>query len=278
MSKQRVTVCLIMICAATGMAFAQMGTPNLAPATPWQTADVEAAIEARVWAGDGNETVAVSLRGQMDDNADAQISYFMMNTKGEDPINGAVRQSDLGLLGFAFTWPVAEGSTRVSFRPGFEFVVSGAEGTNTITGQSARWSDPILTLGVPVEWDLSRDTMILIEPKAALFESRARTSFGTTIDGFGTVIGVGTGVIHHMDGWQLFGDATVIVDGNNSIDKNTNAVTDELVFSGGVRWEAGSDWTVDVFATNAAGPTGATSLIATPDQSIGIGVRVGGVF
>ncbi|MGI5819452.1 MAG: ice-binding family protein [Armatimonadota bacterium] len=38
MSRQRVAVCLIMMCAATGMAFAQMGTPNLAPATPTATA------------------------------------------------------------------------------------------------------------------------------------------------------------------------------------------------------------------------------------------------
>lgn len=278
MSKQRVAVCLVMMCAVAGMAFAQMGTPNLAPATPWQTADVEAAMEARVWEGDGNETFAVSVRGQVNDNADVQISYFTMDTEGEDPINGAVRQSDLGLLAFGFTWPVAEGGTRISVRPGFEFVVDGAEGTNTVTGQSGLWNNPILTLAVPVEWALSGDTMVLVEPKAALFDSQARTSFGTAIEGFGSVIGIGAGVIHDMDGWQLFGDATAVVEGDNSIDESTNAVTDEFVFCGGVRWHADEDWTVDVFATNAAGPTGATSLIAAPDQSMGVGVRVGGVF
>ena len=278
MSEQRVGVCLVMMCVVTRAAFAQMGTPNLAPATPWQTDDVEAAIEARVWEGDGNQTFTISLRGQTDDNADAQISYFTMDTMGEDPISGVVRRSDLGLLGFAFTWALADGGTRIAIRPGFEFVVKGALGTNTVTGHSAAWNDPILTLAVPVEWDLSEDTTILLQPKAALFESRARTSYGTSIESFGTVIGIGAGVIHDMDGWQLFGDATAIVEGDNSIDENTNAVTDELVFSGGVRWEASSDWTVDVFATNAAGPTSATSLIATPGQSMGVGVRVGGVF
>ncbi|NLO05239.1 MAG: hypothetical protein GX131_05355, partial [candidate division WS1 bacterium] len=55
MSEQRVGVCLVMMCVVTSAAFAQMGTPNLAPATPWQTDDVEAAIEARVWEGDGNQ-------------------------------------------------------------------------------------------------------------------------------------------------------------------------------------------------------------------------------
>ncbi|NLO07349.1 MAG: hypothetical protein GX131_16090, partial [candidate division WS1 bacterium] len=55
MTYQRVAISLIMVCVVTSAAFAQMGTPNLAPATPWQTDDVEAAIEARVWEGDGNQ-------------------------------------------------------------------------------------------------------------------------------------------------------------------------------------------------------------------------------
>ena len=116
-------------------------------------------------------------------------------------------------------------------------------------------------------------------PRYVGFDDRPRLGDGTTIAGFGDVIAVGIGVLHEAEEFSVVGDLVLVVDGDNSIDEVTNLPTDELVWSAGGSWHGEeSSVRVDLFVTNAAGPTGASSIIATPDQSVGVGLRVSGEF
>ncbi|MGC9317990.1 MAG: hypothetical protein ACP5KN_08145 [Armatimonadota bacterium] len=280
MTRPSMYVCCALLLVTAGCAVAQSGTPNWASAHPWQGESIQAAGEVRVWEGDGNETVSVGVRGAMGENAEACVQYFTLDTEGDDPINASLRRSKLGMLAFSFTWPVTEGGSAVSVQPGFEFITAGMRGTSAVTGQSAVSDDVVWTLAVPVELMLGGDTRVIVGPKAACYGSRARTTFETSIDSFGTIVAVGGGVIHDLGALELFGDAATMLEGNNTINETTNLVDDDFVWSAGARWRAGGpdDWMVDLFATNAAGPTTATSLLAAPDQSVGVGLRVGRAF
>ncbi|MEA3402518.1 MAG: hypothetical protein U9R79_14870 [Armatimonadota bacterium] len=280
MMRPSMYVCCALLLVTAGCAVAQSGTPNWASAHPWHGESIEAAGQVRVWEGDGNETVSVGVRGAMGENADARVQYFVMDTEGDDPINASLRRSKLGVLAFTFTWPVTEGDYMVSVQPGFEFITAGMRGTSAVTGQSAVSDDVVTTLAVPVELAWSDSTRLIVGPKAACYGSTARTTFGTSIDSFGTIVALGGGVVHDFGTWELFGDAAAVVEGNNTINETTNLVDDDFVWSAGARWQTGGpeDWVVDLFATNAAGPTAATSLLAAPDQSVGVGLRVGRAF
>jgi hypothetical protein len=79
MSRQRVAVCLIMMCAATGMAFAQMGTPNLAPATPTATA-LNADDETVLVPGFNWSTSTTNISAAQDGTVTARASALVMSS------------------------------------------------------------------------------------------------------------------------------------------------------------------------------------------------------
>ncbi len=258
-----------------GAVSAQTGTWNLPSATTLEDGSTEGYSDVRFFEDD-NETWGVFLRGGFDDNGEASFGYFDWETTGEDPINGAVRQSNFDAVVADVKWQLKETSPRVAVRAGADLKVGSARGTNTATGASAYLNGAIPSASLPVEFGNPDGTLLILEPKIVWFDTQMVTDAGPPIEGFGTVVMIGGGVRYPFSGNLTFvADAAYPVDGSNSIDDATNAVTEELAWSAGVDAEFGRDWTAGVFASTAAGPTPATSAIATPDQAIGLGVRVG---
>lgn len=273
----RKTVALTVVGAvlAAGAVSAQTGTWNLPSATALEDGSSEALADARFFE-DENETWGVFLRGGFGDSGEATFGYFDWETTGEDPINGAVRRSNFDAVVTDVKWQLKETSPRVAVRAGADLKVGSASGTNTGTGAAAYLSGPVPSASLPIDFGNPDGTLWVLEPKIVWFDTQMATNAGPPIEGFGTVVMIGGGVRYPFSGNLTFvADAAYPVDGSNSIDEATNAVTEELAWSAGVDAEFGRDWTAGVFATTAAGPTPATSAIATPDQSIGLGVRVG---
>jgi len=256
-----------------------IGTPNLPCAEPQPEGSTLVWGEGRVWEGD-NWTCAVGARTNVGDDADLEITFFNLDTLGDDPIGGAVRDSEATLLGLNFKWVANRSdSMTISVIPGAEFPLDDMKGTNTAVPATAISDEIIPVLSVPLEFLTEDGTIIRAVPRYVGFDDRPRLADGTTIAGFGDVLALGVGVLHQAADFSVMGDVVLILDGDNSIDEVTNLPTDELVWSAGGSWHGeASPVRVDLFVTNAAGPTGASSIIATPDQSIGIGLRVGGEF
>lgn len=271
-------ICLMVL--GVGLAWAQEGTPNLSSAVPWQAEKSQVTGEVRLFEGSGNATVAISLRGAVEEGMDAELCYFTMDTEGEGAINNAVRRSEMDLVVVNLKWAVSGGSPKVAVQPGLEMPRSAPTGTNAATGGFAAQRAVIPTLSVPMEWGDPAGLLLILQPKAAWFKSNIPDSTGGITEGFGHVLALGVGVVYNAGAFRLIGDATTVLSGDNSIDEATNNVTDDLVWSAGASVDAGGryDLTISVFATNAFGPTPATSLLATPDQSIGTGVCVSGEF
>jgi hypothetical protein len=268
-----VIVAAVVLCACT--AVAQVGTWNIPSASAWDNDDAESFVEGRWWDGD-NTTWGAFVRGQFDDNGEAIVGYFDWDALGEDPINGAVRRTDYSAVVVDLKCELTDGSPVISLRAGADLEGDDGRGQNTAMGGSAFTTGTIPVFSLPIEFGNPAGTLLILEPKVIFFDTQMPTNVGPPIEGFGTTIMIGGGVRYPISGsLTAIADAAYPVNDSNSIDDTTNEVTEELVWSAGVSADLGGDWTGDVFATTAAGPTPATSSIATPDQSVGVGVRVG---
>ncbi len=264
-----------------GLAWGQHGTANLPSAVAWQADETEVSSQIRLFEGTSNDSYDFAIRGELNNNAEVGLGWFTMSTMGEDPIGDAVRASNLDLLTLDLKWQVADGTTRGAIRTGAEFPTSATIGMNTATGAFV-WSNraipfisAIIERGDPDGW------LWILEPKGVGFDADMAASDGTgTVEGFGNLFMVGAGVRRASGQIDLFADAAYPISGENSIDEDTNRVERELAWSaGGTLYLGGThNWTLDVFATNTAGPSAATSCIVAPDQSVGLGVGIGGEF
>ena len=257
-----------------GVAWAQVGTPNLAAATPWQGDDAFR-VEGRFFQED-NQTWGVFYRGAISDDADGMFGYLDWETVGEDPIAGALRQTDYEAVVFDLKWLILDGSPRVALRAGADLLLA-SRGTNLELMASAWSRGPIPAVSLPIEWGMNEDILLLFEPKIVWFDDELPVTGGGTIPGFGEVVMIGGGFRWTVAGdTDLVADAAYPVSESNTINEETNALDEDVVWSAGISHRLDGDWTIDVFATNAAGPTMPTSAIAAPDQSVGVGVCVGG--
>lgn len=253
------------------------GTANLPTAEPWQSSSVLVSGEARFW--EGNQTWAARARTRVGEDMDAELTLFTMSTSGEDPIAGAVRDSEMTLLGASFKWLAWQNErVTISVIPGLEVPLGDAEGTNTAIPATAVSDDVIPVLSVPAQFA----PIDGIVPTAVLryvgFEESPRVVGGGTVTGFGDTLALG-GSLYRRDGqYALWADLQCVLSGDNSIDERTSRVTDEIVWSVGASWFSAPSWKVDLFATTAAGPTAATSLLGAPDGSIAIGIGASGEF
>ncbi|MBM3497336.1 MAG: hypothetical protein FJX74_01575 [Armatimonadetes bacterium] len=283
----RHVVLVLALCAlAAGVASSQdaaLGIPNQKSPNALGDGDIRATIDWRYWDG-GNDTFSFLGEYGLTDRLDIGVAYVTFDNAGEPPIAGALRASDLSgpavwvkyvgreVEGNSWGWTVV---------PGVEFL--DMEGTNTAIGASAGDQETVFTLEVPIGIP-DGDILWLVNPKLAAFPDTApvRGPVGVqlpaTIDSFGTIVGLGLGVIAPIsenEKWTVYGDVTPILAGDNSIDDSTNGLAVQLPFTAGVRRQLGwgAESSLDVFVTNCAGATTATSLIAAPDRSVGWGVR-----
>ncbi|MFW6156685.1 MAG: hypothetical protein ACOC7J_05150 [Armatimonadota bacterium] len=255
------------------------GTPNLQCAEPWAEDSTLVWGEVRSWEAE-NWTFAAGARTRTGEDMDAELTLFTMDTSGEDRINEVVRDSEATLLGLNFKWVAhRKDQMTIAVIPGVEVPIGDMEGTNTQIPATAVSDDIIPVLAIPLEFISDRGTVFRVVPRYVGFDEAPRVDADTTINGFGDLFALAAGALHETEQFSLMADVAVVLEGDNSIDVATNAPTDELVWSAGGAWHAeDNDYRVDAFLTNAAGPTAATSIIATPDQSVGLGLRVSGEF
>ncbi len=276
------TVALI-LSVAIPAAWCQEGTPNLQAATTWQGPTVWQG-GARTFKGGHNTIWNLGVRGEVNDRTEANLTYVAMSDLGRDPIGGsgasmsALRASRLHLISLGWKARISRAAAHrhVALFPALELATSGPVGVNTSSGGYAQQDRVIPSLGIPIEW-MEGSTMWIVEPKVVWFDSSMADSVGGVTQGFGRVISLGVGIVDEIDQNNDFvADISAVLDGDNTIDERTNTVDDELVWSAGIRWTKGSPQTtvIDLFVTNSAGPTTATSLIGAPDNSKGLGVRV----
>ncbi len=280
MQRTLVVMVVIAVLALNAVAgWAQMGTPNLPSAMPWQGGDAYRA-EGRFFQ-ESNQTWGVFFRGANGERADGMFGYFDWETTGEDPIGGAMRQSDYEAVVIDLKWLVHDDGPAVAIRAGADLPLGSSRGTNLSTTSAALGSGPVPVVSVPIEFRLMGDSRVVVEPKYIWFDDPLSVTGGGTIEGWGEVFMIGAGVRTPLSArTDAVADAAYPLSGTNSIDDVTNEVTEDVVWSAGISHMIGGsgNWVVDVFATNAAGPTPATSSIATPDQSIGAGVAISGTW
>ncbi len=267
---------------------AALGTPNLKSPNAVGDSDFRATIDWRYWDG-SNDTLTASVEYGLTDRLDLGAAYVTFDNAGEDPLGGVVRASDLSgpAVWVKYVGREVEGNRwGWSVVPGVEFL--DMEGTNTATGMSAGDQETVFTLEVPIGIP-DGDVLWLVDPKLAVFPDTAPVSgpvgvpLPAEIDSFGTVVGLGLGVVAPIGTgghWKVYGDVTPILAGDNSLDDATNDLTIQLPWTVGVRRQThlAEDSYVDLFVTNCAGGTTATSLIAAPNQSVGWGARASFVW
>jgi hypothetical protein len=279
-----------LICAlgvlAVGAVSAQdaaLGTPNLKSPNAVGDSDFRAAIDWRYWDG-SNDTFTGSVEYGLTDRLDLGAAYVSFDNVGEAPLGSAVRASSLKGPAIWVKYvgrEVEDNQWGWSVVPGVEFL--DMQGTNTVTGASAGDDESVFTLEVPIGIP-DGDVLWMISPKLAAFPDTAPVtgpigiSLPAEIDSFGTVVGLGLGVVAPIGTgghWHVYGDVTPILAGDNSIDPATNGLTAQLPWTAGFRRQVdvAEDAYVDLFVTNCSGGTTATSLIAAPDRSVGWGVR-----
>lgn len=283
-----VTVLLII---TPGMTFAHShgaqdsgccGSANLPSACTWTAEETQVWGEVRFFDG-SDQTFSAGLSTRAGENSEAQFSIFTMDTTTK--LDTWDVRSRGTLLGLNFKWLATETEQmRVSVMPGLEYPIERLKSENLDTGAYATSDNLIPVISVPIEWPGEEGTTFRLVPRYVGFDSapKAYLADGTadgTIDGFGQCVAIGLGVVHAQPSYSLMADAQIVVIGDNATDKTTGAPTRELVWSAGGSWSAPeSPVRIDLFATNGFGPTAATSLLATTDNTIGVGLRVSGEF
>jgi hypothetical protein len=246
-----------------------LGTPSLKSPNALGDEDFRATVDWRWWDG-SNDTFAFLAEYGVTDRLDLGAGYVTFDNLGEPPIAGALRASDLHgpAVWLKYVGREVEGNRwGWSVAPGVEFLTM--EGTNTAIGATAGGDETVFSLEVPIGIP-DGDVLWMVTPKLATFPDTAPVTgpigiqLPAEIDSFGTVVGLGLGVV------------APIGTGDNSIDPDTNDPTVQLLFGAGARraLHVADESYLDLFVTNASGPTTATSLIAAPDQSVGFGARV----
>ncbi len=284
MLKQNSFLCLLAVSAVLILvlpraARAQIdGTLNLKSGRAYQGPALTWA-EVRFWAS-SNETIAVGVTDDVGDRTEGSLALLEIDVGGRDPVANVVRASKMRLLAVDFKHQVSEGDWTVAVNPGLELALSQPTGTNTASGFSADWGDAIPTLGVVME-RVYDDSTLIINPKMAKWRSSSVATNNQVVRGFGTVVGIGVGLEKPMNPrLQLNADVTAIIGGRNTINEDTNRVGKDLVWGIGASYlvsETRPTW-LTVFSSNAFGPTGATSLLATPDNAACFGVRLDSIF
>ena len=278
MRKYLLFVLALSLLAAVG-AGADPGTANVPSAVAWQGPTMWQA-EARLYRG-GNNTLALGAVTRLAERTDLTVWYTHLNGDSHGDIAGALRESLWSGLSLELKQELKdEGArTKIALLPALEWCWRQPKGTNAATGASAKMKRMVPSLAVPVQWPLREGSVVLC-PRVIFFDRNLPDSTGGTTRGFGTMFSLGAGVRYPAGRGTFIGDLARPFSGDNAVDEDTGIVARKTVWSAG--WEtplgSGGDTVVSVYATNAAGPSLATSMIGTPGNGVGLGVRLGHTF
>lgn len=267
-------------------AFAADGPPNLDNAavcgedgqTRWflDARFFETGTDDEDW---DNATYSIGFQAPINYHTDFILGYSAMDAVGPNPINGAIRKSDRDVLTAALkrrisgensnpTWALTIGAD----------VEAGGEtkGMNTALGASAYQKTVTPAAKLQVEFGDPGRFQFQVAGQVAWWDTMLPCDNGTVIEGYGTVVGVGGGVVWPFSSrLSLTGDAMVIVDGENAVMAD-NTLDDEVVWSAGGTYRFGdaNDTTLSVYATNSMSPTLAGSIIAASEDSLALGIAL----
>lgn len=269
-----------LILLASALAAAPGDGPNLA---------VPASLEAGTWSieGDfrffdgGNTTSGFQITYGTSDNSEAAISFVTFDNEGPDPILTALRRSELDMLTFSFRLVGSEIEDHDwGFAGQFDLEVPLTwRGTNLATGEFAETDSSIVALSLIIGRKWCDRLTVRTQPKLVFFRDDIPNSLGGSTESFGTVLAVTSGgTLELSDNCALFADWTNTWAGDNAISHRTNRPAERIVWTVGGRIQSddGDKW-VELYVTNGAGLTTATSVIAAPDDEA-FSIRTGIAF
>ncbi|MGD9495535.1 MAG: hypothetical protein AB7Y46_04395, partial [Armatimonadota bacterium] len=214
-----------------------LGTANLLDAEPWTQESTLVSGEIRAWSSD-NLTYAVRGLSRVGVDLDAEFTAFYMDIRGEDPIAGAVRDSEGLLLGLNLKWLAHQDEKlTVAVIPGVEYPLDELQGTNTALSASALSDDLIPVLSVPILWRSEEGLVVSVVPRYVGFDEAPDTG-AFTIEGFGDTVALGAGALYRRDRYAAHADVQVVLEGHNVIDPATNDVDRDNDWSAGGGWIA----------------------------------------
>jgi len=287
MNKIVVVVCLAGLMAALILpaACAGEGTPNLGTSQLVQT-DSRWFVDARFFDTDSdtqdwydNATWSLGFAAPINEKTQFSLMYSNVSNTGKDPINGALRRSDRPVLSPSVKRLISGASSKaaVALEIGADVGTRRATGKNLTSGEITYQDNFTPAAKLQVEWGTPGGFQWQLASQVAFWDTICNTSTGSGIRGFGTVVGVGGGVVLPFGKkLTIVADAMGLVKGDNYINEDTNQPDNTIVWSAGGRWALGgaSNSVLSVYATNSMGPTLGSSVIAAPGDSVGLSVAL----
>ncbi len=200
------------------------------------------------------------------------------------------------VVGAEFASPVpalfSRGSHTITYAtPGPRTVSDGGAGDEF----KATDGSVYFSLGFPIAYQLSKELSLHLNPQVSFFPSNipASTTSGSTanliannvgfngssLDYYGTVVGLGFGVNYAITPrLQFAADITPILTGRNSagVTSDNSLFVRRLVWNAGIQFAPNSRTAFSLYATNRFGPSAsaASNLLVQPNGDIGYGLQL----
>jgi hypothetical protein len=268
------------ILLASNLMAAPPDGPNLAVPDTLEAGKWCLQSDFRFFEGD-NTTSSFKLTYGTADNSETSLGFVTFDNTGPDPIAGALRRSELDMLTFSYRLigQEAEGS-RWGIGGQFDLEIPFTwRGTNLATGARAETDDSILAISLLLDHRACDKLALRTQPKLVFFRDTIPDSLGGDTKSFGTVLAVTSGgTLELSDRWWLFADWTNVWAGDNAISQRSGLPADRTLWTAGARLQSpdGTKW-IELYMTNAAGLSTATSVIGAPEDEA-ISLRAGIAF
>lgn len=224
----------------------------------------------------------LTLDAQTVDNAGpGRQGEFDVTRVNNDPGGGGPNfLNELTFLAKQRLWQNDSGSLALSGAAAISLGYAARPFTYTGNGIRGGGTSPQLvpSLEVPLTYRPSDRWQITVSPKVAFFVD-SNAMYFTNLNGqvpgsFGTTFGLAGAVSYQFNSRVvLWGDAFVPFTGNNTINRDTGAPAKVPVFNAGLRYLVNPRLSLDLFASNALGNTGALSIVGDRDYpALGVGV------
>ena len=258
------------------------GTPNLGTATIQQQ-DARWFVEGRIYDVNSdtqqwydNSTLSIGFAAPINEETEFDLMVSMLSNAGADPIADSIRMSDRNVLApYIKRCFSKDGNSTLSFTIGADVALNQAKGS--ADGFAAYQNDFTPAAKLQLEWGAPGCVQWQLAAQVAFWDTWATADIGGAIPGFGTVVALGGGLSVPMgEKLTLVGDIMGIANGKNVVNSDTGEVDTQLIWAAGGNWAFGGPYTttLKVFATNAMGPTPATSIIGAPGNSVGFGLAL----
>lgn len=271
------------------VAHGQNGTPGLGSAHTLQDGS-QWFLEARTYELDGDDvawedniTISLGGRAPINDSAEFSLIYSraraISNQREFGVIGGApdVIETKREVISPSIKWRLTGPTSRpaIALTLGSDVAVSRAVTYNRDTGAWAAEDAFTPAARLQAEWGRTGALQWQLAAQLAAWDAERVNNLGATVDGFGTVAAVGGGALWPISRRLVLGaDFMAPISGDNLLNEDTAELEDVVVWTAALDWNFSSfsNKRVSAFATNALGPTLGSSIIATPDNTMAVGL------